>query len=136
MWPLDWLNNLQFQNYIGYPPLFTLPVGPLLLIALIRYHDRRSWLLVLLAIMPQRMVYDQLGVLLVAQNRKQQLFLVLCSWISLPVVLFYHGWENVPWGWQNWILIASYLPALIVILSPLIKDVISKFYLRLNNRYQ
>jgi hypothetical protein len=41
--------------------------------------------------MPQRMVYDQLGVLLVAENLKQQIFLVICSWISLPVVLYYHG---------------------------------------------
>jgi hypothetical protein len=115
-WPVDWWNSSH--NFIGIPPLFILPLGPLLLLAFIRYRDKRAWLLVLMALMPQRMVYDQLGVLLVAEDRKQQLFLVICSWISLPVVLYDHGWENMPWGWQNWILIESYFPALFIVLLP------------------
>jgi hypothetical protein len=123
-WILDWFKTVH--NFIGSPPLLTLPLGPLLLLALIRYRDKRSWLLVLMALMPQRMVYDQLGVLLVAEDRKQQLFLVVCSWISLPVVLYYHGWENVPWGWQNWILIESYFPALFIVLLPSIRILSSK----------
>ena len=121
LWPLDWLKTLH--NFIGYPPLFVLPFGPLLLLSLIRYRDKRSWLLVFLAAMPQRMVYDQLGVLLVADNRKEMLFLVLCSWISLPILIYYGGWNNVPWGWQNWVLIESYFPALIVVLLPTIKSI-------------
>ncbi len=116
-WPIDWLGNLHMQNYFGFPPLFVLPLGPLILLALIRYHDKRAWLLVLLAAMPQRMVYDQLGVLLVAGNRKEQIFLILCSWISLPLLFYYHGWKNMPWSWQTYILIESYLPALLVVLS-------------------
>jgi hypothetical protein len=71
LWPVDWLKTLP--NYIGYPPLFTLPLGPILLFALLRYRDQRAWLLVLLAGIPQRMVYDQLRLLLVAENRKQQI---------------------------------------------------------------
>ncbi|OGO32184.1 MAG: hypothetical protein A2136_00240 [Chloroflexi bacterium RBG_16_54_11] len=118
-WPVDWLGSIH--NFIGIPPLFIFPLGPLLLLALTRYRDKRAWLLVLMAVMPQRMVYDQLGVLLVAENRTQQLLLVLCSWISFPLLLFYHGWENIPWGWQNWVLIESYLPALMVVLAPSMK---------------
>jgi hypothetical protein len=121
LWPLDWIKTLH--NYIGAPPLFVLPLGPLLFLALIRYREKRSWLLVLMALMPQRMVYDQLGVLLVAENSKQMLFLVLCSWISLPAVLYFGGWGNVPWGWKTWVLICSYLPALVVILLPTFKSV-------------
>jgi hypothetical protein len=124
-WPMDWLKTIH--NFIGFPPLFILPLGPLILLALIRYRDKRAWLLVLLAAMPQRMVYDQLGVLLVAENRKQQLFLVICSWISFPVLLYYHGWENVPWGWQTWILIESFIPALIVVLLPAIKSLSARY---------
>jgi hypothetical protein len=127
MWPMDWLKNLHLQNYDGFPPLFFLPLGPIIFLALIRYRDRRAWLLILFAAVPQRMVYDQLGVLLVAENRKQQIFLVLCSWISLPALLYYHGWENVPWGWQTWILIASYIPALIVVLAPALKNFTALF---------
>jgi hypothetical protein len=120
-WPFEWLKTLG--TYIGYPPLFVLPFGPLLLLSFLRYRNKSSWLLVLLALMPQRMVYDQLGVLLIAENRKQLLFLVLCSWITLPVVVYYGGWNYVPWGWQQWVLIGSYLPALLVVLWPLIKDI-------------
>jgi hypothetical protein len=135
MWPLDWLKNLHIQNYIGYPPLFTLPLGPLLLLALIRYRDKRAWLLLLLAAMPQRMVYDQLGVLLVAENIKEQLFLVICSWISFPVLNHYMDWGNVPWGWQNWVLIESYLPALFVVLLPTFRS-ISQAYHKVLSRHQ
>jgi hypothetical protein len=124
MWPVDWLKTLH--NYYGFQPLFFLPLGPVILLALIRFRDKRAWLLVLLAAMPQRMVYDQLGVLLVAENRKQMIFLVLCSWLSFPALFFYNGWENVPWGWQNWILIESYLPALLVVLMPTLREFISK----------
>jgi len=126
-WIRDWLKILQLNNYIGYPPLLILPFGPLLLLALVRYRDKRAWLLVLFAAMPQRMVYDQLNILLVAENRKQLLFLLICSWASLPVLLYYRGWQNVPWGWQTWILLESYLPALLVILFPEFKKVIQKY---------
>ena len=122
-WPLDWIKSLH--NYIGAPPLLVLPLGPILLLALIRYREKRSWLLLLMALMPQRMIYDQLGVLFVAENRKQMFFLVLWSWITLPVLVYFGGWYYVPWGWKNWVLIGSYLPALIVLLLPNIRRLFS-----------
>ncbi len=135
IWPLDWLKYMHIQNYAGYPPLLTLPLGLLLLLVLIRYRDKRAWLLLLLAAMPQRMVYDQLGVLLVAENWKQQLFLVICSWISFPALQYYYGWGNMPWGWQTWVLIESYLPALIVVLLPTFRSIL-QVYQRLIARSQ
>ena len=130
-WPVDWLTSIHTQNYIGFPPLFMLPFGPLILLSLLRYRKKQAWLLVLLALMPQRMVYDQLGVMLVAENRNQIIFLVLCSWISFPALFFYHGWANLPYGWQQWVMVESYIPALLVILWPVIKDRISKICLTL-----
>lgn len=124
-WPSEWIKTLH--NYIGYPPLFILPLGPLLLLALIRFRDKRAWLLVLLAAMPQRMVYDQLGVFLVAEDKKQLIFLILCSWISFPALLYFHGWDNMPWGWKNWILLESYLPALLIVLLPLLRIILIKY---------
>jgi hypothetical protein len=124
LWPFDWIKTLH--NYIGVPPLFVLPLGPLLLLALIRFREKRSWLLVLMALMPQRMVYDQLGVLLVAKSRKQMLFLVICSWISLPALIYFGGWDYMPWGWKNWVLIESYIPGLIVVLLPILRDVFTR----------
>jgi hypothetical protein len=123
LWPYDWLKSSHVQNYVGFQPLLLLPLGPLIFLALVRFRERRAWMLVLMALMPQRMLYDQLGVLLVAGNRKQMIFLVLCSWIALPAVWYFNGWGNLPYGWKNWILIGSYIPALIVILLPVIKSV-------------
>ncbi len=130
MWPLDWLASTHTQNYIGSPPIFILPLGPLILLALLQYREKRSWILVLFGLMPQRMVYDQLGVLSVAGNRKQMIILVVCSWISFPVLFIYQGWKNVPFGWQQWVILESYLPALIVILAPQIKAFLSRWNIK------
>jgi hypothetical protein len=133
-WPFESLKSLHIQNYSGFQPLFLLPFGPLIVLALIRYREKRAWLLVLMALMPQRVVYDQLGVLLVAGNRKQLIFLVLCSWITLPAVVIYEGWGNLPFGWTQWILFSSYLPALLVLLWPVILGIYSKITIRYKQR--
>ncbi len=129
-WPIDWLASTHTQNYIGAPPIFVLPLGPLILLALLQYREKRSWILVLFGLMPQRMVYDQLGVLSVAGNRKQMIILVICSWISFPVLFMYHGWKDMPFGWQQWVVVESYLPALLVILAPKIKALLSRLNIK------
>lgn len=114
-WPWVWLG--QLHGYQGFsPPLFTLPLGPLLLLVLVRWREKRSWLLLLMAAMPQRVVYDQLALLLVANTRKERLVLVLMSWATLPVLLQYHSWGRMPGGPHFWIILTLYLPALAVIL--------------------
>jgi len=114
-WPLIWL-----QRTAGYqgiqPPLFVLPIGPLLALALLRWRKRTAWLLFLMAAMPQRVVYDQLCLLLVASNWRQLVFLVSLSWVSMPALLYFGGWTSLPGGWQVWIVATLYLPALIVVL--------------------
>lgn len=116
-WPWAWFKTTD--KFIGVSPLLVLPWGPLLLLALLNYKEQRAWQLFLFALMPQRMVYDQLPLLLLARTKKQLGFLILCSWTSFAALLAYKGWGNTPGGWQLWILIASYFPALIVVLWPL-----------------
>ena len=41
---------------------------PAMLLALLRWRSREAWLLLLCALMPQRVVYDQLTLLLVART--------------------------------------------------------------------
>jgi hypothetical protein len=114
-WPLVWL-----QRTAGYqgtlPPLFVLPLGPLLALALLRWRKRVAWLLFLMALMPQRVVYDQLCLLLVASNWRELVFLISFSWISLPALLYFGGWTSLPGGWQIWIVATLYIPALLVLL--------------------
>jgi hypothetical protein len=125
-WPLVWLG--QISTYQGIiPPLLILPLGPLMLLALLRYRERKAWLLLSMAAMPQRVLYDQMTLLLVANNLREMLILILCSWISLPVLMIFGGWFNLPGGWQLWILLTLYLPALGILLAPVLGDWIKKW---------
>jgi hypothetical protein len=114
-----WL-PVWLQRTTGYqgtlPPLFVLPIGPLLALALLRWRKRTAWLLFLMAAMPQRVVYDQLCLLLVASTWRELIFLVSLSWITMPALLYFGGWLSLPGGWQIWIVAAHYLPALFVVL--------------------
>jgi hypothetical protein len=112
-WPWIWLE--QTKTYRGYPLLLSLPVGPLTLLALLKYKDRRAWLLFLFVLMPQRVVYDQLPLLLVATSGMELFFLVVCSWISLPILFASGGWGQVPVNWQFWVLLTLYMPAMLVL---------------------
>jgi len=114
-----WL-PIWFQRTSGYqgtlPPLFVLPVGPLLALALLRWRKRTAWLLFLMAAMPQRVVYDQLCLLLVASTWRELVVLISLSWITMPALLYYGGWTALPGGWQIWIVATLYIPALLVLL--------------------
>src|SRR5688572_1685320 len=113
-WPWIWLQRIS--GYSGIPPLFVLPLGPLLGLALLRWRKRTAWLLVLMAAVPQRVVYDQLCLLLVASNWRELIFLVSLSWITVPALIYFGGWTSLPGGWQIWIVATLYLPALLVVL--------------------
>lgn len=116
-WPMVWIQQLSaYQGLI--PPLLNLPFGPLLLLALLKYRDQRCWLLILMSLMPQRMLYDQLALLLIARNCREIFILGICSWVSFFAVLFYGNWGYLPGGWQLWILLTLYYPALLVLLVP------------------
>lgn len=113
-WPISWLQKTG--GYAGLPLLLSLPLGPILLLALLRYRDRRAWLLITLALMPQRVLYDQLPLFLIATNGLEIVFLLFCSWLTLPVLFRSGGWGQVPINWQFWIVLTLYLPALLVLL--------------------
>jgi hypothetical protein len=98
------------------PPLLSLPLGPLLLLALLRFRERRTWFFLAMALMPQRVAYDQLALFLLARSRKELIFQIACSWLTLTAILFFDGWTKLPGGWQSWIIMTLYVPALVVVL--------------------
>ncbi|BDC48855.1 hypothetical protein F183_A11710 [Bryobacterales bacterium F-183] len=120
-WPAVWLH--QTSTYQGIkPPILVLPLGPLVLLSLLAWPDRRALLIVLMACMPQRMVYDQLPLLLAAGSRGQMWLLVAASWVNCAV--FWNtegGWSAVPMGWQNFIVLTLYLPAVAVVIWPKVR---------------
>ncbi|MEJ5223590.1 MAG: hypothetical protein WHV44_03970 [Anaerolineales bacterium] len=114
-WPWRWL--AQVGGYQGFaPPLFSLPLGLLILLVLLRWRDRRAWLVLILAMMPQRVVYDQLALMLAAPNRRALAVQVALSWLTLPALLIFGGWTDLPGGWPMWIVATLYLPAVGVVL--------------------
>lgn len=120
-WPWVWIK--QTATYQGIlPPILSLPLGPLVLMALANWRDRRAWLIVMLAAMPQRMVYDQLPLMLAAENRKHLWLLIGMSWINCAIFFRSDGWGAVPMGWQNFIVATLYLPAVAVVAWPKLKE--------------
>jgi hypothetical protein len=120
-WPLVWQRQLATYQGIS-PPLFALPLGPVVLLSLLAWRDRRAWLIVGLALMPQRMVYDQLPLLLVANTRLQLWILIAASWVNCALFLRADSWGDVPLGWQNFLLATLYLPAVAVVVWPRLKE--------------
>lgn len=112
-WPLIWFN--QLGGYQGVSPILVLPFGPLIVLALLRWQNREAWLLILMAVIPQRMVYDQIPLLLTARTPRQLLLLVEFSWIwILPSLLFNNS--NFYEAWPQWIVLLYYFPALAIVL--------------------
>lgn len=115
-WPMVWLKSLSGYQGIK-PPIAVLPFGPIVLLALIRWRSRQSWLLLTMALMPQRVFYDQLPLLLVAENKKQLFGLVACSWCGFFALWISDDMASMPGGWQLWVILCNYLPALAVVLA-------------------
>jgi len=130
-WPLVWYRQLSTYQGIS-PPIFAMPLGPLVLLSLLAWKDRRAWLLVAMACVPQRMVYDQLPILLAAGSRGQLWVLIAASWVNCAIFMNGDdGWGSVPFGWQNFLLLTLYLPAVVMVAWP---AVTMKVHARLQSR--
>lgn len=110
-WPWAWLR--QTRNYQHFIPLLVLP-GPLILLALLRYRYRASWLLLLSALLPQRWFFDSFILWLIPRTRREIIWTVFLSygagvwrWYHIP-----HSFTEV----GRWTVIFLYLPMLAVVL--------------------
>jgi hypothetical protein len=110
-WPLLWIKQLgYYQHFI---PLLVLP-GPLLALALLRYRDRDTYFLLLMALMPQRWFFDTLTLWLIPKTRRQVIWTVFLSWIPGA-----WRWYHAPLSYEQvgrWTVLFIYLPMLAVIL--------------------
>lgn len=105
-WPLRWL--AQTQSYGGFVPLLTLP-GLLLPLALLRWRTSAAQTLLVLALAPQRLWYDQLLVFLVPETPRSLAILVAGSWLGYMLTSF---------GGPAAVVACLYLPALGYVLWP------------------
>lgn len=85
-WPLRWLP--QTRSYDGFIPLLLFPLGPLLLLALLRWRDERARLLFLMACMPQRGWYDLTLLWLIPQDPRELVLLLTVGWLGYGLCWF------------------------------------------------
>jgi hypothetical protein len=111
-WPLLWMH--QFGNYQHFLPALVLP-GPLLLLALLRYRDRDSLLLLFAALIPQRWFFDSFILWLIPRSRREIIWTAFLSW-GAGIWRWYH----IPHSFTEvgrWTVIFLYLPMLAVVLG-------------------
>ncbi|WP_129633125.1 hypothetical protein [Candidatus Oscillochloris fontis] len=104
-WPWDMLANLA--THINYVPLLTW-YGPLLLLALPFWRHTEARLLLAMALVPQRLVYDQLALWLIPQTPRQAMLLLISMTMGLLIGIVLKMGELA--------LITAYLPALGIVL--------------------
>src|SRR5882724_8178824 len=76
-WPFVWLSQIgQYQRFFPV----TTPLGPFLLLALLRWRDKDARFFLLASLFPQRHFYDAFTLWLIPKTRKEILPTVLVSW--------------------------------------------------------
>ncbi|MFQ3663867.1 MAG: hypothetical protein SNJ69_15950 [Chloroflexaceae bacterium] len=110
-WPWRWLAMTGEYEFII--PVLTLPSGPLLFLALLRWRDDRARLLLGMSILPFRGTYDLTALWLVPGTGLQMMVLVILSW---GMVLYDFAWF---WNVRPTLAVpVLFVPALLMLLLP------------------
>jgi hypothetical protein len=104
-WPLDMLGHIS--AHLNYTPLISW-YGPLILLALPFWRAAPARLLLAMALMPQRLLYDQLPLWLIPQTPRQLQLMTLAGWAGVLL--------GLALGRGDMALACTYLPALGLIL--------------------
>jgi hypothetical protein len=120
-WPIEWLQVMRSLE--GHPPpMLILPLGPLLLLSVLRWRKPEGRLLLVSAILPQFLFfYDQLPLWLIPRSLPASLVYTGLSWVA------YFAWRSRELDQltgeilrqpSQYILALIYLPALLLVLWP------------------
>lgn len=86
-WPATWLATIQDAPHL-VAPVTLLPMGPFVLLALLRWRRPEARLLAALACVPQTFVlYEVLPLILVARSRQQLLGLTLLGDLAFAIIM-------------------------------------------------
>jgi hypothetical protein len=105
-WPMRWWP--QAQGYDFFIPLILIPFGPLILLGLLFWRDRKMRYVLMLAAMPQRFLYDPLLLMWVPDSLSEMLVLIASGWIGYALVL------ALELPYQHIVVFFCYLPAVAV----------------------
>ncbi|ABU56903.1 hypothetical protein [Roseiflexus castenholzii] len=100
-WPTALLVNLP--AHLNYLPV-SLWFGPLLALTILFWRNRSARLVLIMACIPQRLIYDQLALWLAPRTFRQVLVMTICSWLGVFLGLTFED--------GTWALSCIYLSAL------------------------
>lgn len=119
-WPLAWWHYAK--NYDGIIPLLLLPLGPLMVVALLKWREKDTAFLFLMACMPQRVMYDIVPLYLLPKSFRQMAILCILSWATfIPLLFMVKDWW-FPEQQVRYSLIACYLPLLVMQVAPVLSE--------------
>lgn len=111
LWLRGWF--LSVRSYDGVIPLLVLPLGPLLLLGLLKRKDKDVLFLFLMACVPQRSLYDLTPLFLLPKSFRQMLIACYLSWVAVvPLLLSKSVWAT-PTNQVLLSLVFIYFPLLI-----------------------
>ena len=112
-WPLRWLSMLgPYERVI---PVLELPFGPLLLFAVVAWRDPRARMLLLMALLPMRGLYDLCPLWIVPRTRQHAAQLSLVSWLMYPLMV-------VSNNTAVFVVPMLYIPALMMVVWPMVRQ--------------
>ena len=122
-WPLRWFP--QTQAYGGFIPLFVVPFGPLMLLALASWRTEQARHLLLMSLVPQhRYFYDALLLWHLPSTPLTMLCLTVVSWFALIAVYWLQDWGVAP----QLTIFFLYLPALLIVQWPVTRNMLRTAY--------
>jgi hypothetical protein len=115
-WLFDWHSNLD--ALVGHPPPILTPLGPLLLLALLRWRRPETRLLLAMACVPQLLFFaDQLPLFLIPRTRNEAGVLSACSFVAFFAWLSkFITTEQYVAAATPYVMWSIYVPCLVMIL--------------------
>jgi hypothetical protein len=137
-WPADWLKDGNLSMYQGKVPL-TQGIGFVLLLSLLKFKEKRSRILLVMSLIPQRLWYDQLMLFLIPETRRELLTLVIGSWLSLVLSLIntnavFDSGSQSRLYW-NYVIVFQFIPSLLLVFKNEIRAAMHKLVEGLLKRF-
>lgn len=113
-WLFDWYE--RSNNYNGVIPLLIFPLGPIFLLLLRKWQNKKALFLFLMACTPQRTLMDSVALFLIPQTTRSLAILCLLSWIPSTMFIL-NPTDGFPQESMPYVLLFIYLPLLLMVLE-------------------
>jgi hypothetical protein len=115
-WPKEWLDNVGQVR--AHPAPIATAAGPFLALALLRWRQREARMLLVMACVPQLLMFaDQLPLFLVARDRREALLYTLAGLVVAMIWIPRHYLQaGIVALTAPYVLVGCYLPALWIVM--------------------